>query len=259
MTKIAIIGAGNLATRVSVELFRNGSQIVQVYSRTKQSASQLAAQFNCDFITDVSLITPNADVYLIAVSDKAMTEILECSSFNNKLIVHTAGSVPMSILSRYSTNFGVFYPLQTFSKHREVNFEHIPFCIEANNIKNEEKLLQLASTISGDVRKVNSEQRKQLHLAAVFACNFVNHMYALSFEMIKSTNLSFDILRPLIAETAAKIEQMEPAVAQTGPAVRMDMNVIKKHIDSLTHETKQAELYKLISESIFRLQKQHKP
>jgi predicted short-subunit dehydrogenase-like oxidoreductase (DUF2520 family) len=256
--KIAIIGAGNLASRVSIELFRNGSEIVQVYSRTIKSASKLASEFDCDFTNDTSQISPNADIYLIAVSDMALDSILETANFNNKLIAHTAGSVPMKALAKYSQNYGVFYPLQTFSKNREIEFENVPFCIEANNSKNEGILMKLAATISGDVRKIDSEQRKQLHLAAVFACNFVNHMYALAFEMIKDNNLSFDILRPLIAETAAKIEQIEPGAAQTGPAVRMDMNVIQKHLDVLSNKPGLSELYEKISLSINQLQEKHK-
>jgi predicted short-subunit dehydrogenase-like oxidoreductase (DUF2520 family) len=177
--KLSIIGAGNLATRVALELHNKGIEIVQVYSRTVTSALTLARLVGCIYNTNPEKIIQEADIYLISVSDLAVTEVLSKINFNNKLVVHTAGSIPMSELAKYSKNYGVFYPLQTFSKFRDVNFAKVPFCIEANSPENEKVLCDLASLISRDVRIVTSEQRKQLHLAAVFACNFVNHMYRL--------------------------------------------------------------------------------
>jgi predicted short-subunit dehydrogenase-like oxidoreductase (DUF2520 family) len=253
--KVAIIGAGNLATRVSLELQNNGINIVQVYSRTVTSALTLARMLGCNYVTKPEKITPEADIYIISVSDMAMAGLLENVNFNNKLVAHTAGSIPMDALKKFSKNYGVFYPLQTFSKYRDVNFSKIPFCIEGNSKQNEQILVELASTISKDVRLINSEQRKQLHLAAVFACNFVNHMYAIAGELVQDKDIPFDILRPLINETASKIKNMPPRAAQTGPALRMDKNIIQEHINMLGKKSRLGKLYTQISENIFEFHK----
>jgi predicted short-subunit dehydrogenase-like oxidoreductase (DUF2520 family) len=248
--KVVVIGAGNLATRVSLALNHKGVEILQVYSRTVASAATIAHLLNCNFTNNPKAINTDADIYLIAVSDNALDEILSTINFNNKLIAHTAGSIPMNILAKFSANFGVFYPLQTFSKLRDVDFSVIPFCIEANSHENEEILVKLASMVSNDVRLIDSEQRKQLHLAAVFACNFVNHLYAMSGEIVQQKELPIDILYPLIAETASKIKTMPPRAAQTGPAKRMDTNTMNDHISMLNENEELKKLYITISESI---------
>ena len=248
--KVVVIGAGNLATRVSLELHNKGVEIIQVYSRTVTSALTLARMLGCNYVTKPEKIIPEADIYLISVSDMAVAELLEKVNFNDKLVAHTAGSIPMTELSKFSANYGVFYPLQTFSKFRDVNFSRIPFCIEANNQENEQILVELASMISKDVRVINSEQRKQLHLAAVFASNFVNHMYAVAAELIQDKDLPFDILLPLISETASKVKSMTPRAAQTGPALRMDKNIMQEHQSMLGGNPKIKKLYAQLSDSI---------
>lgn len=248
--KIAIIGAGNLATRVALELHNKGVEIIQVYSRTVTSALTLARLIGCNYVTKTEKITPDADIYLISVNDMAMAELLANVNFSNKLVAHTAGSIPMVELKKFSENYGVFYPLQTFSKFRDVNFTRIPFCIEANNENNETTLVELASLISKDVRVINSEQRKQLHLAAVFVSNFTNHMYAIAGEIIQEKDLPFDLLYPLISETALKVKSMTPRAAQTGPAVRNDKNIIQEHLSMLSHKPKIKKLYSFVSDSI---------
>lgn len=248
--KIAIIGAGNLATRVALELHNKGVEIVQVYSRTVTSALTLARLLGCNYVTKTEKITPDADIYLISVSDMVMNDLISTVNFNNKLVAHTAGSIPMEELKKISLNYGVFYPLQTFSKFRDVNFSRIPFCIEANNVENETSLVELASLISKDVRVINSDQRKQLHLAAVFVSNFTNHMYAVANEIIQEKGLSFDILYPLISETASKVRSMTPRAAQTGPAVRNDKNIMQEHLSMLGSKPKFKKLYNTISDSI---------
>lgn len=252
--KLSIIGAGNLATRVALELHNKGIEIVQVYSRTVTSALTLARLVGCIYNTNPEKIIQEADIYLISVSDLAVTEVLSKINFNNKLVVHTAGSIPMSELAKYSKNYGVFYPLQTFSKFRDVNFAKVPFCIEANSPENEKVLCDLASLISRDVRIVTSEQRKQLHLAAVFACNFVNHMYAIAHEVIQEKDLPFDILLPLITETASKVKSLTPRAAQTGPAVRKDKNIINEHL-SMMKDARLKKLYSSITDSIYEYHK----
>lgn len=252
--KVSIIGAGNLATRVALELHNKGVDIIQVYSRTVTSALTLARLVGCMYSTNPEKITQDADIYLISVSDMAFSEVLSKINFNDKLVAHTAGSIPMEELAKYSKNYGVFYPLQTFSKFRDVSFSKIPFCIEANTPENEARLCELASVISHDVRTVTSEQRKQLHLAAVFACNFVNHMYSLAYEVIQEKGLNFDILLPIIAETASKVKHMTPRAAQTGPAVRRDKNIINEHL-SMIKDAKLRKLYSAISDSIYEYHK----
>jgi predicted short-subunit dehydrogenase-like oxidoreductase (DUF2520 family) len=255
---VVIIGAGNLATRVSLVLQQKGATVVQVYSRSVSAASTLAHLLHCPFTTDPSAITSEADIYLIAVADSALELLLPEINFNNKLIVHTAGSISVDVLKNFSANYGVFYPLQTFSKAREVDFSSIPICIEANSVNNEQRLVELGKLISRDVRIINSEQRKQLHLAAVFACNFVNHLYALSEEIIFEKGLTFDILRPLITETAAKVEYLSPRDAQTGPAKRADGNVMEEHLAMLDNNKHLKGLYQTLSDSILTFYNQAK-
>jgi predicted short-subunit dehydrogenase-like oxidoreductase (DUF2520 family) len=253
--KIAIIGAGNLATRVSLEFHNQGVEIVQVFSRTITSALTLSKLIGCPYVTKTEMITTNADIYLVSVSDIAIDELLKEVNFKNKLVAHTAGSIAMEELKNFSDNYGVFYPLQTFSKYQEVDFTQVPICIEGNSPENERILKELASVISRDVRTITSEQRKQLHLAAVFACNFVNHMYSVAAEIVQQKNLPFDILIPLISETASKIRNMAPLDAQTGPAVRNDKNVISDHINMLNNDQHLKEIYSIMSESIFKYHK----
>jgi predicted short-subunit dehydrogenase-like oxidoreductase (DUF2520 family) len=253
--KLAIIGAGNLATRVALELHNQGVEIIQVYSRTVTSALTLAKLIGCNYVTKPDKITSDADIYLISVSDMAFSELLNSVNFNNKLVAHTAGSIHMEELKKYSSNFGVFYPLQTFSKYRDVNFSRIPFCIEGNTPENEQILVELANEISKDVRVITSEQRKQLHLAAVFASNFVNHMYSIAGEILQQKDLPFDILRPLIAETASKVKNMTPRAAQTGPAARNDKNIINEHISMLGSNQKLKKMYSLLTDNIYEYHK----
>jgi predicted short-subunit dehydrogenase-like oxidoreductase (DUF2520 family) len=248
--KLAIIGAGNLGTRVSIEFHNQGVEIVQIYSRSITSALTLGKLIGCNYTTTPQKITVDADIYLIAVSDMAFIDLLPDVNFNNKLIAHTAGSISMEELKSYSKNYGVFYPLQTFSKYREVDFSCVPMCIEGNTPENEQILIELASLISKDVRIISSEQRKQLHLAAVFASNFVNHMYSIASDIVLQKKLSIDILLPLILETASKIENMNPSEAQTGPAVRNDKNIINEHMKMLKDNPNLENIYSQLTDSI---------
>jgi len=166
-------------------------------------------------------------------------------------VVHTAGSVAQNVFKNYSKNYGVFYPFQTFSKNKEVNFSEIPICIEANNEKFENKLINLAKKLSENVYKMNSEQRKYLHIAGVFANNFTNHMYYIASEILKQKNIDAEIINPLIKETANKLEKLSAYNAQTGPALRNDTESIKKHLNLLSSQPEFMEIYKLISKDIF--------
>jgi len=176
--KIVMLGAGNLATNLAMALRKTGHEIVQVYSRTQASAEQLARQTVSEATTRLNRLVQDADLYVLSVKDDAMKPVLEAFPVKNGFLVHTAGSMDMEVLSDYSANYGVLYPLQTFSKERTVDFSHIPLCLEANNQQNLELLEHLASGLSSDIRHISSVQRAHIHVAAVFACNFSNFMLA---------------------------------------------------------------------------------
>ncbi|MFW5755207.1 MAG: Rossmann-like and DUF2520 domain-containing protein [Tangfeifania sp.] len=249
--RFAFIGAGNLATQLSTVLKEKGFSIVQVYSRTEKSARMLAEKLNAGYTTSVSDISSGADVYFVALKDAAFEEVLPQINFQNELLVHCSGSMPLSSLKNYSGNIGVFYPLQTFSKNRKVDFSEIPVFIETNSDESEKLLIEIGRKIAGSVSVLNSEKRLFLHIAAVFACNFANHFYTEASQVLKLKNISFDVLKPLIMETARKVQEMRPENAQTGPAVRYDENVIGKHLKALEFNPPARELYKSISKSIF--------
>jgi len=251
---VVIIGAGNLATQLALALVEKGVPVAQVFSRKAESAKELAEKINSEFTTDLSLLKKDADLYIIAVKDSAISEILENLNLDeNRLIVHTAGSVPMSILEGFSANYGVFYPLQTFSKNRKVDFSNIPICIEANHPANLLKLEMLGKRLSDSVNQINSAERKALHLAAVFSNNFVNHLYAIGADILHDQKLNFDLLKPLIAETAAKVQKLLPVEAQTGPAKRYDKSIINAQLNMLENRPEYRKIYSFVTESIFQL------
>lgn len=245
------IGAGNLATNLAVALNKKAGNVLQVYSRTKESAQTLADKLNCSYTNSIHEIKTDVDIYFVALKDSAVYEVLAEINFQNKLVVHCSGSLPLSVLDEFSENTGVFYPLQTFSKSRTVDFSEIPVFIEAGLPENRNKLFEIAKEITDSVFDLESERRKSLHIAAVFACNFTNHFYALAADYLESKNISFDVLKPLVAETANKVQEMHPKQAQTGPAIRYDENIISKHLHDLEQYPELKELYSSISKSIF--------
>jgi len=247
---IVIIGSGNVATHLSHSLSNAGYSIVQVFSRKTENAMQLAARFNCMATDKVSEIITNADLYIISISDTAVGALVDSLNFEPNRIIHTAGSLDISLLSRFK-NCGVLYPLQTFSKERTIEFKDVPLCIEASNKEFEIELHTIALQLSTNVHMLNSAQRRECHMAAIFANNFTNHFYNIAAEMLKKKDIPFSILQPLIKETAAKIEQMHPAQAQTGPAARGDRNVVNKHIE-LLQGTGLEKIYSFVSESIIK-------
>jgi predicted short-subunit dehydrogenase-like oxidoreductase (DUF2520 family) len=197
-------------------------------------------------------------MYIFSVKDAVLSGVLKKFPRFSGLWVHTAGSLPLTIFAGYSQRYGVFYPLQTFSKNREVHFENIPLFIEANNQGDEEILEAIASTLTEKVICLSSEKRKFLHLAAVFACNFTNHLYVQAAEIMEEQGLSPDLLFPLIRETAEKIKDLPPREAQTGPAVRYDENVIQAHLELLDKDIEKQNLYRTISRSIYKKTKEKK-
>ena len=249
--KICVIGAGNLATRLSVALQQVGYEIIQVYSRTKRSAQTLGELLQTPYVTETKALVANADIYFVALRDSVLEEVLTGIDFGDHLLVHCSGSLPLSVLQPFAKNTGVLYPLQTFSKTRNVDFSTIPVFVESEKSVNQKLLMQVAESISGKVRVLESAKRKSLHVAAVFACNFVNHMYTLAAEYLGSNQIAFDVLHPLIIETAQKATDMPPDRAQTGPAVRFDENIINDHLHQLKDFPELQELYNSISKSIF--------
>lgn len=251
-TPIVFIGAGNLAVNLAQALYRKGFRIVQIYSRTVESAQSLAEKVEADYTTNLAEVTNQAQVYIIALKDAALIDLLPqiVAHKPEALFVHTAGSVPVTIWENQTPRYGVFYPMQTFSKQREVDFTTIPIFVEANRETDVAFLKAMARTLSDNVYEATSEQRKSLHLAAVFICNFTNHMYALAADLLEKEGLPFEVMLPLIDETARKVHDLKPYDAQTGPAIRYDMNVIDKHLSLLKETPMLHAIYELISQSI---------
>lgn len=250
LNKIVIIGSGNVATHLAIALKESGKDIVQIYSRTTDNAKVLAEKVGAGYTSDTGKVAAGADLYIIAVSDDALKTVAGNIEFNSRLVVHTSGSAPLEILNRSSSNYGVFYPLQTFSKSRKVDFSNIPVCIEANSIENRELLKNLALSLTGNIHFIDSGKRKILHLAAVFTSNFPNFMYSIAHKISEDNSLDFDILKPLITETAAKVMDMTPEEAQTGPAMRGDEKIMKLHMEMLEKYPDFLNLYKTLSEGI---------
>lgn len=253
--RIVLIGAGNVATHLGRELQRHGCPIVQVYSRTQESASTLAGLLSVPYVTSLDDVRCDADIYLVALTDVAFQEQLPyiIKGREGALFVHTAGSLPMSVWEGSVTRYGVLYPMQTFSKQRKVDFADVSFFVEASGDEELSCLKALAGLLGPKVYEATSEQRKYLHLSAVFACNFANHMYALSAYLLNQHHLPFEAMLPLIDETSRKVHELMPQEAQTGPAARCDRNVMQAHLDLLADEPALRELYEKISESILRM------
>lgn len=250
--KIIMIGAGNLATNLGKALLDAGHDIMQVYSRTEESASALAVVLGGTPVVDLNRVSSEADVYIVALKDSVLCDLLPllCKGKADKVFLHTAGSVPSSIFEGLAFHYGVIYPMQTFSKVRLVDFSGIPCFIEGNDDIALETAAGLANSISDRVYVVDSTVRKHLHLAAVFACNFVNHCYDMSSEVLKKYGLKFDVMLPLIDETARKVHFMSPREAQTGPAVRYDKNVIRAQSELLNENPMFKQIYEFMSMSI---------
>ena len=254
-TSIVFIGAGNLATNLAKELYYKGFRIAQIYSRTVEAAQVLAQTVEAEYTSDLSTVINNARLYIVSLKDTAFVELLPEIILGKEkgLWVHTAGSIPMNVWEGQIERYGVFYPMQTFSKQRKVDFSDIPIFVESNSAEDTRFLKDIAAVLSERVYEATSEQRKSLHLAAVFTCNFTNHMYTLAADLLEKYELPFEVMLPLIDETARKVHELNPHLAQTGPAIRYDKNVINNHLQMLVDEPQIQELYRLISESIHRL------
>ncbi|CAL2091721.1 Coenzyme F420-dependent NADP oxidoreductase-like protein [Tenacibaculum sp. 190524A05c] len=244
MISVVLLGGGNVAHHLTQAFLAcKGVDLKQLYARNANSI----AQFQNDVsITDDLNLLADADVYIIAISDDAISSI-SSQLPENKLVTHTSGSVAMNSLNNTGRK-GIFYPLQSFSKTKPVNFSEIPICIEAEQDEDLKILEQLAQLISPKVYQISSDQRSKLHVAAVFVNNFTNHMYKIGNDICKQYDVPFEVLLPLIQETASKIEHVAPNEAQTGPAKRKDQETIQRHLNLL--DAKQKEIYQLITKSI---------
>ena len=246
MIKVSIIGSGNLAQHLIQAFQSNPSiELVQVVARNPKTVAHL---LDSNRIISDYIQLQEADLYIIAVSDDAIAEVSTALPFENRLVAHTSGTVSIDSLDPKNKR-AVFYPLQSFSKDKTVNFKTIPLCIEAENKKDVPTLKLIANAISDAVYDINSEQRKALHVAAVFVNNFVNNLYLIGNEICDANAIPFAILKPLIQETANKIATLSPKAAQTGPAKRNDISTIAAHQQFLTDEN-QAAIYNLLTQSI---------
>lgn len=255
--KISLIGAGNLATHLGQALANVGNRIEQVYSRTMESATRLATLLGCDAQNDISKINSDSDLYVLSVSDAALPELVRhvCKGRDNGIFIHTAGSIPVDIFRGHAKRYGVIYPMQTFSKDRQLDFSKIPCFIEASDEDTLETLKSLCHQISNNVVVMSSEDRKYLHLAAVFASNFVNHCYDIAAHILQNHDIPFEYMYPLIEEVASKVRSMSPYDAQTGPAVRNDRNVIDKQLSLLRDEPDFMDVYDIMSKGIYKIRK----
>lgn len=246
MIQAVIIGSGNVAQHLIKAFAKSGKiDVIQAFSRQKETLAHL---LNADKITNNFNDLIEADLYIIAVSDDAIATVSSQLPFKNRLVVHTSGSVSLDALDKKNRN-GIFYPLQTFSKKADVDFSQIPLCLESGNETDFEFLTTVAKTISEKVYKINSEQRKALHVVAVFVNNFVNHLYQIGNEICIENNVPFEVLKPLIQETANKITKLSPNEAQTGPAIRNDQQTISRHLEFLLDEN-QKNIYQILTQSI---------
>lgn len=246
MISVCIIGSGNVAQHlISAFLKAKEIDLVQAFARDK---SHLTHLLDVDKITSDYTALKEADLYLIAVSDNAISEVSNQFPFKNKLVAHTSGSVAITELNSKNKQ-AVFYPLQTFSKNKEVDFNSIPICLETTEQSDYKILEQVAYSISSKVFNITSNQRKSLHVSAVFVCNFVNHLYKIGNDICNEHQVPFEILHPLITETAQKIMLLSPDEAQTGPAKRNDTTTINAHLAMLTDKN-QKEIYQLLTKSI---------
>ncbi|MDC8003820.1 DUF2520 domain-containing protein [Aureisphaera galaxeae] len=243
MTSVVIIGFGNVGQHL-FQAFEevSGASVVQVYSRKEQ------LDLDDTPITNSLQDLTEADLYILAVPDDIISDFSEQLPFSNRLVVHTSGSVSMEMLSEENRK-GIFYPLQTFSKDHEVNFKEIPICCEAVYEEDLELIMSLGELISDKVVQIDSEKRTRLHLAAVFVNNFTNHLYHLSDSYLKKNDIDFDLLKPLIKETAIKVQTLSPFEAQTGPAKRKDRKTINKHLE-LMEDREYRKLYRSLTKSI---------
>ena len=246
--KIVIIGSGNVAYHLAKAFTQNNIEVSQIFGRNEVELNKISEELNIPYSTKE---LADADLYLISVSDSAVEQVSDLIKTEKALVAHTSGSLPIETLNG-DYRKASFYPLQTFSKTKNLDYSKIPFFIEAENQIDEKSLFELASLISDNVETSDYEKRKYIHLTAVFACNFVNHLFARAKEIADSQDLDFNYFIPLIDETVEKIHHLEPKSAQTGPAVRGDERILKLHEELITND-EHLKIYNTMNESIQKM------
>lgn len=247
-----MIGAGNVAWHLAIALHRKGIKIIQICNRTKSKGEALARKTGAHITSDMKDIEEHADLYILAVHDAAIPEVAHHFPFQNKILVHVSGSIPMSVLRESSTRPGVIYPLQVFSSHHIISFRTIPLCIEAGSKEDLNAIKELALTLSDRVYEFNSDQRRLLHLAAVFAGNFSHFMYVIAEEILKDNGIPFDLLQPLIRKIASNANSKDLFHRQTGPAVREDQAILDLHREMIAGNAAYRKIYDVITKSIIQ-------
>ena len=249
--KVISVGAGRLAWHLVQALSGAGHEVVQVYSRTEESAAALAAKVGARPVCRMDDVG-DADVYVVAVKDAVLADVVRqlCKGRAARVFLHTAGSMPMQVFDGQAAHYGVFYPMQTFSKERALDFSRIPIFLEGSDPVALGVARTLAESVSRQVVELSGEGRRRLHLAAVFACNFANHCYELASEVLQEQGLPFSVMQALVDETAAKVSELSPRQAQTGPAVRYDQNVMEAQLSLLADRPLAQQIYRLMSKSI---------
>jgi len=248
--KIAFAGSGNVAWHLAKGLLLQGYQIKSIWSREQEHAKALAKSCESVSCDDLSDLGQETDMIIIAVPDSFIEPVAGNIGKYDGIVVHTAGSVPMTVLESKFKQSGVFYPLQTFSKEIPLTLGNVPFFLESSSVEVMQQIKQVAEKLSSSIFEINSHQRLLLHVAAVFAGNYTNLMYVICNELLKNSNLPPSVLHPLILETARKASTGDPSILQTGPARRHDKSTIEKHIEALVSLPEYAELYKLLAKLI---------
>jgi len=245
---IVIIGSGNIATCFGKAFYDAGYPIQAIYSQNIEHAKNLAAQLKTQAFSSLTLIPTDADFYFLAVKDSVIKEVSEQLNVNG-IVIHFSGNTSLDILNNHK-KFGVMWPLQTITKNYHPDIKNIPLCVEGNNESTTNSILEIAKSISNKVVEMNSTQRKFAHLAAVMANNFSNHLFEISAQILKEHNLDFDLLRPLILETARKVQHENPAEMQTGPAIREDLKTVNEQLELLNEYPEYKNIYEVLSKSI---------
>jgi len=251
LSSIVILGAGNVAFHLTRALIENTCNVRQIFNRTLEHAREIGEANRISYTDKISEIE-KADVYIIASADSGIEEFSHYIPYDDVLVVHTSGSSPMSVL-KGDYRKGVFYPLQTFSKERTMRYDNIPFFIEAENPEDLKTLNDLGNRISNEVHELNFASRMQVHMTGVWANNFVNHLYYIAGNICEQNNVPFDVLLPLIQETANKVIEMNPKDAQTGPAKRGDQVIIDRHLEALQDDSRLLQIYQILTDSIKRV------
>jgi len=250
--KVAFAGSGNVATHLSKVFFNAQIEIIGFYGRNLETTQSLAEKYNTQFGKLQDLQACAADLIVVSVPDHAIEEVLKLIPTCNTMVAHTSGSLSIDALKNVSNHPAVFYPLQTFSKDKSIDFTQIPIMLEATDENDLVKLEKLAHKISDKVFRINSSQRKKIHIAAVFSSNFTNYLFHIAEDLLSREEVPFEVIQPLIEETTQKIKQLSPFDAQTGPAVRRDMETIHAHLNDLKEIPEYQEIYKLLSHHIIK-------